>query len=176
MALHAELEALLDGGVHEEAVHVFLAQHSEILLRWCGCDGDRVDFRSKIDLHAVVPDFAVGVFRQTTSRWQWTLIEIERPDHLLFSRSGDPTRELNHAIRQVTDWRAWLQNNIDYARTLLPDITPTCDVCVIIGRRNGVPLSAQDRLEMLQIQSPGLRIGTFDSVLDVCRRIDEENK
>jgi putative transposase len=33
LLLHAELEALLDGGVHEEALHVFLAQHSEILLR-----------------------------------------------------------------------------------------------------------------------------------------------
>lgn len=174
MALHDQFDRILASAVHEETVHKFLAEHREVLLRWCGFDSDEVEFRSKVDLHSLIPDFAVGTFRQTTSRWHWTLIEIERPDHCLFNQSGDPTRALSHAIRQITDWRAWLQNNLAYARRILPDISPTCDVAVIIGRRSSVPPSVQDRLEMMQIQSPGLRIATFDSVLDICRRIDEE--
>jgi len=42
------------------------------------------------------------------------LIEIERPSLSLFTKSGDPTSNLTHAIRQVQNWKRWLAANRGY--------------------------------------------------------------
>jgi hypothetical protein len=110
------------------------------------------------------------------SRWEWVLVELERPRHRLFTKAGDPSSELTHALRQIADWRSWLQNNLHFARTLLTDIVPLCDVAVVLGRRENVDDQDRDRLEMLQLQTPGLRVATFDALLDVCRVTDGAGK
>ena len=176
MALVDDFTELLDSDPAEEQVHEFLAAHEDILLRWSHSSGEKKILHSKISLHKYVPDFAVGNFRMTTNRWEWNLIEIERPSFRLFTNKGDPTSELTHALRQVADWRSWIQNNIQYARTVLRDIIPLCDAAVIIGRRDAVTENDRDRLEMLQIQSPGVRITTFDSLIDTCSLIDGAEK
>src|SRR5206468_2737614 len=127
-------------------------------------------------LYSHATDFVIGTWRETTSRWEWVLVELERPRHRLFTKAGDPSSELTHALRQIADWRSWVQNNLHFARTLLPDIVPLCDVAVIIGRRAEVKAEDQDRLEMLQLQTPGLRITTFDALLDACHAIDGASK
>ncbi|PMM56705.1 Shedu anti-phage system protein SduA domain-containing protein [Vibrio lentus] len=35
---------------------------------------------------------------------EWVLVEIEKPSMKLFTQTGDPARELNHAIEQVKSW------------------------------------------------------------------------
>lgn len=40
-----------------------------------------------------------------------TLVEIERADIRLFTKTGDPTAQLTHAIRQVQNWKRWVTTN-----------------------------------------------------------------
>lgn len=175
MPLAETFKELLDSGAGEEALHVFLKQHPAALMRWCGVSGSPSRLISKASLHSHVTDFAVGEWRHTTSRWQWTLVELERPEFRMFTKAGDPAHELSHALRQIADWRAWIQANMHFARTLLPDVVPLCPAGIIIGRRALVDASDQDRLEMLQIMSQGVRISTYDALLDICTELDRGN-
>jgi hypothetical protein len=91
------------GDPKEEEIHSFLADHPDVLMRWAGVLGSKSAVRSKVSLHSHVTDFAIGNWRETTSRWEWLLVEIERPQYQLFTKQGDPTRELSHAMRQIAD-------------------------------------------------------------------------
>lgn len=60
----------------------------------------------------------------------------------MFNKSGDPSRYLWHAIRQIIDWRVWLEFNRDYAARSpddgglgLADISPSVPGLILIGRR-----------------------------------------
>jgi hypothetical protein len=71
----------------------------------------------------------------------WHAVELERPQAMLFTRKGDPSAALNHAIRQIMDWREWLSQNRDYASKPraqsglgLTGINPELDGLIIIGR------------------------------------------
>jgi hypothetical protein len=174
MSLYDQLSELIDTEPHEQDVQDFLAANPLILERWISNLSNKTQFLSQVSFHKYVTDFAVGNWSETTSRWEWTLIEIERPSYKLFTRSGDPSYQLTHALRQIADWRAWIQNNLHYARTILPDVLPLCSVRVVMGRRRDVLDVHRDLLEMLQIQSLGVRINTYDALLDVCNSIEGE--
>ena len=42
---------------------------------------------------------------------EWVLIEIEKPIMKLFTKKGDPSAELNHAIEQVKSWNRYFKFN-----------------------------------------------------------------
>lgn len=42
---------------------------------------------------------------------EWVLVEIEKPKQDLFTKAGDPTAKLNHAIEQVKSWRRYFNQN-----------------------------------------------------------------
>jgi len=87
-----------------------------------------------------VPDFVIGD-EDSTGR-HWMAVELEGPQRPMFSRSGDPSRFLWHAIRQIIDWRVWLESNRDYAARLPADnglglegISPSLPGLIVLGRR-----------------------------------------
>jgi hypothetical protein len=64
----------------------------------------------------------------------------------MFTKAGDPSRYLWHAIRQIVDWRVWLEHNRDYAARDpsddglgLEDISPALPGLIVIGRRQDLP-------------------------------------
>lgn len=42
---------------------------------------------------------------------EWVLVEIEKPGLELFTKKGDPTYSLNHAIEQLKAWRRYFTDN-----------------------------------------------------------------
>jgi|SRR5215211_2724776 len=60
----------------------------------------------------------------------------------MFNQRGDPSRFVWHAIRQIVDWRVWLEFNRDYAvrdpaegGLGFTDISFSVHGLIIIGRR-----------------------------------------
>nr|DAY86382.1 MAG TPA: protein of unknown function (DUF4263) [Caudoviricetes sp.] len=43
---------------------------------------------------------------------EWVLLEVEKPKMTLFTKKGEPGKDLNHAIEQVRSWRRYFKNNI----------------------------------------------------------------
>lgn len=106
----------------------------------------------------------------------WMLIEIERADCKLTTRSGDYAEIVRHSIRQVKDWKRWLLDNQDVAarsRALgglgLHDITRQVVGRVVVGRRSAV----NDRFNILReetFQNDLIQVVTYDNLLDWARK------
>lgn len=114
-------------------------------------------------------DFVIG--EKNSLGYHWTVVELESPRHSLFTKKGDPKSILNHAIRQITDWRSWFEANISYARRSehehglgLRDITGDVPGLILIGRRSNDQATQIRRRRM----SKDLRITihTYDFLID----------
>jgi Domain of unknown function (DUF4263) len=119
-----------------------------------------------------VTDFVIGD-RDSTGR-RWTAVELEGPHRPMFNRSGHPAKYLWHAIRQVIDWRIWLELNLDYARRSpeaeglgLEGISVAVPGLVVIGRRK----STSDRPNFRRAlrDQLGIDVHTYDWLIDRAR-------
>ena len=88
----------------------------------------------------------------------------------MFTKKGNPTKALTHAIRQIQDWRAWLKRNYDYAsrernkRGLgLVDIDSNIPGLILIGRRNSIDPSTHE-LRRQMVQDLNIKIHTYDTL------------
>lgn len=152
--------------VPEEVVHQFLVEHPALLPLWF--PWQNVVF-SKLPLgNQHISDFSFA--RQNTPGVTWHLIEIERPEYRLFTKSGNPTAKLTHALRQAHDWMTWFIENRDYIVRTFPfvDLVKNYglwrpEMVVVIGRRSD--MSDRDR-KLLQRLSEQVRIVSFDRLAD----------
>lgn len=117
-----------------------------------------------------VTDFLIA--EKLSPGFYWQAVEIESPKAPLFTKSGDPSRQLTHAIRQIHDWRAWITSNQAYASRPkgesglgLQDISPRLPGLILIGRRGATnPATNARRREMMA--DLRIEIRTYDSLLD----------
>lgn len=160
-AIIAQFESLLDSleqmdpSLRERHVHEFLKENPALL----ATNHSHVysEFNLGIEYRA---DFVICLPEYT-----YDLVEIESPNKKLYRENGDPFAEFTHAIQQAENWRRWVQDNIAYARTLLPNITdPHCKV--IIGRRYDLNENNKDALRRRNLDSPHITILTYDDLLD----------
>ena len=87
-----------------------------------------------------VPDFLVA--EKSSMGFEWYAIELESPKAKMFTKAGNSSHTLTHAIRQIEDWRSWLQQNQNYAARPrreaglgLTDITADLPGLILIGRQ-----------------------------------------
>jgi hypothetical protein len=88
----------------------------------------------------------------------------------MFNKSGDPSQFLWHAIRQIIDWRVWLEYNRDYtARTPtesglgLEDITPGIHGLIIIGGAAWSALGLRSEHPVIKRAKPSDVLGRLDT-------------
>jgi hypothetical protein len=156
--LLAEFESLLNGP--EEPLHQFIKKHPELL-----CPTAEKSW-SKLPFGNWVSDF---VFRETPN--DYLLVEIEAPIHELFRKDGQQRQEVTHAIKQISDWVEFIENNKDLVESTLglTGISTNPRRLVVIGRSSG--LTDENRRAIVSIQNaqPKLRILTYDDVLAAAR-------
>lgn len=154
-----EFEALIDRpGVHEKRdVHGFIELHSFLLFP----NPDAVTSEVPIGLgteHRI--DFLVQ--RPDGS---YLLVEIENPQATLFTKKGDFSASVNHALRQVEDWQEWIEANLPTVERYFPGIRAP-EAWVIIGRDRGLADAEKRRLVRRNINMRGrLAIRTYDDAL-----------
>lgn len=159
-ALHAaadELEALLDTEPNEERLHQFLVQSPHLLSPTFAV------MRSKPKLGSdLIPDFAFE-----DAEGQWTLVEIERSAHPLFTKKGDPRAELTHAKRQIDDFFDWIERHLSYAQESFPGISQP-DALIVIGRGEGATLAPLR--SYTRHAGPRVQVLTWDDLVAKARR------
>lgn len=100
----------LEQAKREEDIQQFLQSKPFLLsLHLCGGHGRWVIPKQKLGSEYVT-DFMVG--ERSSAGFSWQAVELESPLVPMFTKSGDPSRYLNHAIKQIQDWRAWLQQEV----------------------------------------------------------------
>lgn len=110
----------------------------------------------------------------------WTFVELERPDVPLFNRKGDPSQYLSHAMRQLMEWKAWIEDHKEYAIDRLmslidnsslnwhwPRIIRKSTRCLVVIGRRGMLTKKTNRLR-IQIcnENPFIEIITYDRLFD----------
>lgn len=166
-----EYGTLLDSNAPEEHIHQFLATHTYffngIVRVFSG-----LPIYSKVKLGAEYEmDFCY--MDPNSSGPEWNLIEIERPGYKLFTKSGNQTKELTHAIGQVQKWHDWIDSNKSYAEKLMPLIKYQKGI-VVIGRQSEVINNShlKNRLKRINYDYRGsIEVRTFDSLLRAAESI-----
>lgn len=179
-----EFAVLVESAPKEQAIQSFLEAHPVILLH-AMLDGfypvasTRSALFSKVQLGAEYEvDFAY-CSGNSMGVW-WTLVELERADVPLFNKTGDPSKYLTHALRQVLDWQAWVFDHEEYARTqlmrLLDDhplqwnwrnsFRRPCSGLIVIGRRSGLTQDTNRLRAQMCTHNPLVEIVTYDRLFD----------
>jgi len=159
-------EAALAAAANERAMQRFLQEHPQLLVQHLGASAGRWIIPQKRLGAEHVPDFLIAEIGSTG--FLWYAVELERPQAKLFTKNGDPSASLNHALRQISDWRNWLSYNRDYAMRSreqsglgLVDIDPELEGLIIIGRDADVDPRTNSRRRRAW-REHGVRIETYD--------------
>jgi hypothetical protein len=149
-----EFRRLIEADEREETYQHFLAQNPVIL------DPLAAEVVPKQRLGGeLATDFAV---RRHDDRW--ILVEIERPQDLLFTNSHDFRERFVHAFGQVLDFQSWVDNNVAYAQTLMPKISAPRGM-LVMGRRAALVDRQETKLRRFADNSHRIEIHTFDDLL-----------
>jgi hypothetical protein len=176
---------LIDTKPKEAQIQSYLEEHPVILLH-AMLDGF---YPAASTRSALFPKIALGNQYEVDFAYcngnsmgvWWTFVELERADVPLFTKAGDPTRYLTHAIRQVLDWQAWVVDHSEYACSELEKLTQgdpyiydcccgqfrrPCNAVIVIGRRVSLSPKTNRRRIQLCTEIPRLEIITYDRLFD----------
>lgn len=164
-----EFERLLSLRSKEHRIHEFLSKHSYFfneIIRLFGVS----PLYSKIRLGSEYEiDFVC--FDSGSLGPEWMFIEIEGSDQRLFTKSGDPSTRLTHAIRQLQDWQSWIHDNLDFARKLLPHIEYPFGY-IFIGRRSELTTATSKRLRRINYENRlSLEVHSLDWFISAARSV-----
>ncbi len=160
----------IDQAQVEEDIQRFLTDHKQFLIQHLsGGHGRYVMPKPRLGIQAV-PDYLLAELSSMGIRWHG--IELESPRVRSSRKDGQPTQELTHAIQQVTDWREWLTQNIDYARRpssegglSLVGIDGNISATILIGRRQDFH-PRFNAFRRQTVQERNLSIRTYDWLID----------
>ena len=152
-----EFRSLLDAEPDEEKVQLYLSiDRNKILL-----EPSALSITPKIKLGSeYVTDFVIEL-----SQRQYILVEIEKPEHTLFTKQGRVTAKVTDAQQQVEDWINWIRDYPPYAQNSMPGVSEP-QGWVILGRRESLSESDRRTLAGRNANHQRISIMTFDDLLD----------
>lgn len=161
------LQASLPDGT-ERDIQRILENHPGLLVHRLSCEMGWVIPQKRLGSEYVT-DFLVA--EELSPGFYWLAVELESPQVRMFTKAGDPSQHLVHAIRQIQDWRSWLEHNQAYAARPreedglgLVDISPRLPGLIIIGRRSGTKRQTRNLRRQLMADHR-IEIRSYDSLI-----------
>jgi len=171
----SELISVIEHSDREENVQQFLQTHPNILTHHRGGGHGRFCIPKKSFGGRFITDFLLADLSSLGINWE--AVELESPKAKIFNKNGDPSYILNHALKQIRDWRTWLTKNLDEATRLqqesglgLIGIEPELECLILIGRRRDLDDKQQDARQRINREING-EIHTYDWLIE--QAIDE---
>lgn len=164
------LRTMLDGATREEDVQQFLQKNPHYLIQYLGGGHGRWVIPKKRLGSEHVTDFMIA--ERDSMGFHWIAVELESPLSTMFTKGGNPSAPLTHAMRQIQDWRTWLSDNQNYAARLrtedglgLADIHAQVPGLILMGLR--ATESEETRRRRRQMgRDANIEIHTFDFLVD----------
>lgn len=164
----ADAAALTDAlakAADERPLQAILQKHPQVLAHLVmRHHGGYVASQVRLGAHYVADFILAGM---TSLGLRWTLVELESPTAPLVQRDRQPSKQLRKGIQQITDWREWLQENLDQARKArrhqglgLHGIRPDPRGLVIVGR--GALTAETDPLRSQIWEKHRIDVRTYD--------------
>ena len=159
----AEMEEALSLAVRDEA------RLHQLLIRFPQLFG--LEYVQIISKHQLGKDF-VADFALLKHTGVVDMVEIEASNLSLYTKAGNPRKELVHAEQQVLDWLDWLTENAPYAGKTLPGVVSPRGFVVIGSRANLEPGDAGRLRRRNRAWADSIAILTYDDLLDRARAIE----
>lgn len=162
--LKTYLDLLDSDPEREEILQTFLRDHPALL-----CPS-HIRMWPKLALGSRETDF---VFQEATG--DYLLVELERSTYRLFLNNGHPSRQLNHARGQLTDWKRYLEDNLSTVQRELglTEISANPRGLIVIGRSQSLTAGNRRKLITMENESPKLKIMTYDDVYENAKAVTE---
>lgn len=159
-----EFERFLCDSPDERPLQTFLASCPSLLSPLVPAGGDIWCFDRPRLGSEFVPDFLLATI--TSVGFRWAMVELESPNEKPLTKAGLPSKKLAEALKQVRDWRAWLSDNVAYARGELglKDIDANSPAYVVIGRR--ASLDPKQIKTYRSMSTEGTTVMSYDRLLD----------
>jgi hypothetical protein len=154
--VEVEYMELISNSPREEDVQKFLENNCYLLLQPRNANAHSAVVTKPKLADEFVADFVM--FGGCNNYWL-TLVEIEKPSDQIFTKSGNYSSAFTHALRQVSDWSAWIRENGDMFNRHFSRGTVKFEI--IIGRRNNLT-NCRHRLQTLD---KSITVSTFDSLI-----------
>jgi hypothetical protein len=165
-----ELRTVLEAANDERPLQRYLATNPLLLVQHLGGGHGRWVLSQKRLGSEFVTDFVIG--ERSSDGFEWQFVELQSPKARLFvPSSGRQSEQLDEGIRQILEWRRWLDDNRDYARRPrsrnglgLFDASGLDPGLLLIGRATN--LSAHDRSRRRQLSRQlNIQIHTYDWIV-----------
>lgn len=186
---------------NERELQPFLKQH-KILIR-NAFNRFSWNFADVIPEFNLGGDYRIDFLVLSADSGSWNAIFVELKSHKdsFFTKQGIPNKSLNKALRQLDDWERWLNRNESNFREKLSNYLEkidspafcsnamyhtkgsteirdpqTCinyDYYIVMGRRSFLSSLDQERRNLYR--KKGREIVTYDRILDVAKRLDENS-
>jgi hypothetical protein len=160
----------------ELVVQAYLERHPLMLTAYLWGHGRWVIPQKRLGSEYVT-DFVIG--ESSSAGFQWVAVELESPCARMFNKKGDPSGALNHALRQLREWRVWLEHNQNYAARSreeqglgLTDISPRSEGLILIGRERELDPATNAHRRTL-MEEARADIHTYDWLVRAARRLAE---
>lgn len=164
LKLEQEFSSLLDSSSRESELQDFLDRHPEFLYP------EYLESHPQFRLgDAYVPDYVLSI--QGYQGVRYVFIEIERPDKLIFTKSGQFSAQFTQAKDQLLNWESWLTKNHDYICGQLPDYYRP-QFHLVMGRDANVSIEGREKLQN-EFDGTVRRFSTYDDLLRHFRAITE---
>jgi hypothetical protein len=162
--------AVLDDAKDERPLQRYLANNPILLVQHLGGGHGRWVIPQKRLGSEYVTDFVIG--ERSSAGREWQFVELQSPRASLFvSSTGRQSKQLDEGIRQILEWRRWLEDNRDYARRPrsqnglgLGDASSKDPGLLLLGRAADLDDHARQRRRQLD-QELNIRIHTYDWIL-----------
>jgi hypothetical protein len=153
------ISLLGDPHVKEAELHRFMGEHAGLFFGQGAVVISRFELGSdyQIDFVVATDEASCGI--------DFNLIEIELPQTPPYTRSGNPSARLSHAIQQILDWKTWIKRYRGHVRRFFPSTYhgweefTNFSYTIFIGRRISSSLAAK-RNELAR--EVGIEIRSFD--------------
>ena len=174
--LHASSAILADIEAYEEELRTatderplqkFLQEHPQVLALGLSVQCRWIISQTRLSTHYVT-DFLTA--RLDSTGLKWTFIELQSPRERLFTQKGRPSEHLDEGIRQILDWRTWVDSQGQHARDPkargglgLVDITSYSRGLIVMGRRENVTDLDRQRLKLI-MWNHQIDVRSYDSI------------
>ena len=167
-SIERKWQALIEAPtVKESHIHKFLSDHSGLFF------GQDVFVISKAELGSDFQADFVVASDEASYGIDYKFVEIETPQCGIYTRRGDPSARLTHAIQQVLNWKAWLTRHRGHVRKFFPsqyygwDEFTNLSFCIVIGRRSSQASTMAKRNAFAR--QMGVSIRSFDYLTEMLR-------
>ena len=150
--------------VPERVLHRFIARHAALFFGPFNLIGSKIELGSDFQI-----DFVVG-FDDRSAGILYQLVEIKLPTATPYTRSGNPSAQLAHAVQQILDWKRWIVTHRREYKKIFPSKYKRFEeqdnyrFLIYIGRRDeGSRLTSMRNEYAKQV---GIEIRSFDSLTD----------